>query len=297
MKQIFRHRRGAAATALFHGTLIILFLIFGFRPPEVPEEEGLLINFGVQETGSGNIEPAAGSTMPIESAPSNLPQPESESQETQEEMLTQEFEESAAVETKKEEVKKPEKSPEEIAREKQIREEQDRERQAELERQRQAEIERQRIAEEERQIEEINARTQKAFSGGKNTTETESSGEGESGDPGNQGSTEGSTESGNRGPGGGIGDDGISFNLDGRSPESLPKPDYNSQISGTVVVEVTVDRNGTVTRAVAGKKGSTILDEYLLSVAKEAALKAKFDKKPSAPPLQKGTITYIFILD
>jgi hypothetical protein len=43
-------------------------------------------------------------------------------------------------------------------------------------------------------------------------------------------------------------------------------------------------------------KGSTILDDYLLRVAKEAALEAHFDAKPDAPVVQKGTITYIFKL-
>jgi hypothetical protein len=45
-----------------------------------------------------------------------------------------------------------------------------------------------------------------------------------------------------------------------------------------------------------GIKGSTTLDEYLLKVAKEAAMKASFNSKPDAPAVQKGTITYNFIL-
>jgi len=63
-----------------------------------------------------------------------------------------------------------------------------------------------------------------------------------------------------------------------------------------VVVEVTVDQNGKVTKAVPGVKGSTTLDEYLLQSAKEAALKAVFDLKLDAPAYQKGTITYFFKL-
>jgi TonB family protein len=63
-----------------------------------------------------------------------------------------------------------------------------------------------------------------------------------------------------------------------------------------VVVEVSVDRNGKVIQAVAGIKGSNTLDDYLLRVAKEAAMKATFDPKPDAPVIQKGTITYKFVL-
>ncbi len=62
------------------------------------------------------------------------------------------------------------------------------------------------------------------------------------------------------------------------------------------MVEVTVDRSGKVTQAVPGIKGSSTLDEYLLKVAKDAAMKASFEAKPDAPLFQKGTITYNFIL-
>jgi TonB family protein len=76
----------------------------------------------------------------------------------------------------------------------------------------------------------------------------------------------------------------------------LPLPEYDYQGEGKVVVEVSVDRSGKVTQATAGIKGSNTLDEYLLKVAREAAMKAQFDAKPDAPLMQKGTITYNFIL-
>jgi len=62
------------------------------------------------------------------------------------------------------------------------------------------------------------------------------------------------------------------------------------------VVEVTVDRYGNVTKAIPGEKGSTTLNDHLHRAAKEAALSAKFERKPNAPAYQKGTITYHFIL-
>ncbi|MDQ1332087.1 MAG: hypothetical protein QG576_121 [Bacteroidota bacterium] len=62
------------------------------------------------------------------------------------------------------------------------------------------------------------------------------------------------------------------------------------------MVEVSVDRSGKVIQAVTGSKGSTTLDEYLLRVAKDAAMEAQFEVKADAPPVQKGTITYIFKL-
>jgi outer membrane biosynthesis protein TonB len=61
-------------------------------------------------------------------------------------------------------------------------------------------------------------------------------------------------------------------------------------------VEVSVDREGKVIQAIPGSKGSTTLDEYLLKAAKDAALEARFEAKPDAPAVQKGSITYNFIL-
>jgi TonB family protein len=98
------------------------------------------------------------------------------------------------------------------------------------------------------------------------------------------------------GTGTGIGP-GISFDLkDRKSIGSLPKPEYKHQVEGTVVVEVTVDKDGKVTQATAGVRGSTTLDESLCESARQAALQARFDKKPDAPAYQKGTITYNFRL-
>jgi TonB family protein len=89
---------------------------------------------------------------------------------------------------------------------------------------------------------------------------------------------------------------GITYNLGGRSILSLPYPKYASESEGRVVVEVSVDPSGKVVQANPGTKGSSTLDGYLLNAAREAALKARFEVKQDAPALQKGTITYNFIL-
>jgi hypothetical protein len=102
--------------------------------------------------------------------------------------------------------------------------------------------------------------------------------------------------SGGPGTGGPGGKGGISYSLQGRGVQALPSPRYDYQKEGKVVVEVSVDPSGKVVAANPGIKGSTTLDEYLLKVAKEAALGARFEVKQDAPTLQKGTITYNFIL-
>ena len=78
---------------------------------------------------------------------------------------------------------------------------------------------------------------------------------------------------------------------------SLPKPTYDIQASGKVVVEITVDQHGIVQTAVAGAEGTTVTDKTLWQEARKAALKATFNMSADAPAIQKGTITYIFRLD
>ena len=77
---------------------------------------------------------------------------------------------------------------------------------------------------------------------------------------------------------------------------SLPRPSYNSQTAGTVVVQVKVDQYGNVTEAIAGAEGTTVTDKTLWTAARNAALKAHFNMDANAPAIQTGTITYIFKL-
>ncbi len=147
--------------------------------------------------------------------------------------------------------------------------------------------------EEQKPLQEANERARGAFSNAGNVRAAGQS-QGTAGGPGNQGVPTGSPDAPNYGPGGGQGTDGISYDLGGRKAQSLFKPPYNIQKDGIVVVAVTVDRYGLVTDATPGIKGSTTLDENLLKLAKEAALKTRFESSNDAPVIQKGTITYNF---
>ena len=90
----------------------------------------------------------------------------------------------------------------------------------------------------------------------------------------------------------------VTANLTGRSVVgSLPLPAYNSQNEGKVVVEITVDQNGNVTKASAISRGTTVSDQKLWRAAEEAAKKARFNVKQDAPIYQTGTITYVFKLN
>ena len=269
----------------------------GFTVSSPPEkEEGIMVNFGTDETGLGMIEPSPPSSRQEASSPAvqkriSPPLPSRAVKTGEDPLLTQDKEE--APEVKKADPEAIKKRLEKIEADRIIKE------QAEAERIRkvQEETERKRIEGEQQRQTDIMNRTKNALANSKNAG-TNSTGEGIAGGSGNQGDPNGSIDSKVRGKGGGTGDkgNGISYELGGRGFQKLPSPKYDYQQEGKVVVEVSVDRSGKVILAVPGVKGSTILDDYLLSVAKEAALNARFETKPDAPEIQKGTITYNFIL-
>lgn len=279
--------KGIAGTVLFHVAALVLCLLFGFSVPPPPETElGILVNFGTDETGLGLIEPSAPASQE-ESVPPPSQQPEIVTDE--EPVLTQDNEE--APEVKKVDPEAERKRQEQIEAER-IRQEQ---LEAERIRKEQEEAERKRIEAEQKRQAEIIDRTKKALEGSRNAG-TSTTSEGVAGGEGNQGVPSGDLNSQNRGDGGGTGNSGISYELGGRGVQKLPLPEYKSQTEGKVVVEVSVDRSGKVIQAIPGVKGSTTLDDDLLRIARDAALMAQFDTKSDAPVVQKGTITYNFVL-
>lgn len=111
-----------------------------------------------------------------------------------------------------------------------------------------------------------------------------------SGDRGVQGGTPNSPNyTGTPGTGNTVG-----FDLRGRTKRKLPAPAYDGNEQGTVVVKIWVDKNGQVTAAEAGARGSNTTNSRLYSLAYNAAMKAEFDVKADAPDVQVGTITYVF---
>ena len=101
---------------------------------------------------------------------------------------------------------------------------------------------------------------------------------------------------GNNGNGSGKGNGSGDYQLGDREAIEKPKPQGN-QAEGKVVVIITVDRLGNVIYANPGIQGSTTLNKDLLERSKKAALKTKFEPKPSAPENQQGKIIYDFRLN
>jgi colicin import membrane protein len=279
--------KGLVGTIIIHLALLLLFVFFAFTVPAPPEmEEGILVNFGTDETGLGMVEPSPPAVQEETSPP---PPSSSQVKVKEEALLTQNTEE--APEVKKVDPEAEKKKLEKIEADRKRREELE----AEKIKKAEAEAERKKIEAEQKRQADIMNRTKNALANSKNAG-TSSTGEGIAGGPGNQGVQNGSVDSNVRGPGGGLGDKGISYDLGGRGFQNLPIPKYDYQKEGIVVVEVSVDPLGKVVQAVPGKRGSTILDEYFLKVAKDAAMKATFEPKPDTRVIQKGTITYNFKL-
>ena len=89
---------------------------------------------------------------------------------------------------------------------------------------------------------------------------------------------------------------GISFSLSGRKLIRTPQISDHSQETGKVVVDITVDKDGNVETAIPGGRGSTTTSAYLFRLAKEAAMKAKFNPSPEGADIQKGTISFVFLV-
>ena len=288
------NKKGIIGTVIFHLALIIILLISGFSTPlPLPAEEGILINFGTEETGFGNNEPEYNQpteekeTLPEAQEEVKTPESQPETEQVEEEYLEQDFEESATLEENKKEKTEPtEKETEEKTEPEKIKEpvEEQLEEQEEIAEEKQEEVKR-----------EVDKR---ALFPGKNEQNETQNNEGITEGEGNQGNETGETESDNYTDAESTGGNGISYNLAGRNPVSLPKPEYSPQDEGYVVVEVYVNRRGEVISAIPGKKGTTTSNSRLWNAAKKAALDAKFDvaTDPGTPERQRGTITYHFVL-
>lgn len=290
---------GLFGTIVFHVLLLLLFLFLALK--NVPmEEEGLLVNFGDGDTGMGTEEPKYSEpapARPVETKPPPPPPAEKSAPKEKvnaEKINTQDFEEAAALK-KEEERKKNEAEKKRKDEERKIKEERDRQERIEREEQeriKREEAEKKRKADEQaRKAQEARDNIAKGFAGRGTGNSTS---EGDAGGTGNQGKLTGDPNATNR-DGSGLGSQGSSFSLSGRSLVGrLPKPAYNTSEEGTVVVEITVDKYGKVTNAGVIMKGTTIQSTTLWNVAKEAALKARFNENPAAAAVQKGTITYHF---
>lgn len=120
------------------------------------------------------------------------------------------------------------------------------------------------------------------------------SSEGDTETTGDKGNPNGGKDIANyQGQGGSGG--GPSYDLGGRNAKSLPRPSSDFNEEGTIVVDIWVDRDGHVQRTQIGK-GTNIANARMRETALNAARTSVFAPDRNAAELQKGTITYKFII-
>jgi protein TonB len=253
-------RKGLAVSITVHALLLLILAFVGLSHTIPPPEEGMLVNFGFDEVGLGEIE-----SEPVASAETvQAVEPTQQATAAEEQVLTQDVEESVVAPKKADPRPEPPKQPteEEIRR-----------------------------REQEKAEAEKRKQTEALFAKAKSGTGT---GQGNTRPGGNQGDPDG-VPGAPYGSGGGSGN-GPSFNLSGRKMLAPPQIKDNSQKQGRVVVDIVVDKSGKVVVATPGGRGSTTTDSYLYTLARQAAIDTRFSASPDALQ-QKGTITFDFVVE
>lgn len=283
---------GLVGTLVLHVVLLILLFLIAISKPESQEEGGVPVMLGNMEMAQGYADPYTLTDvdildepqLPTEvSAPEPVPTPPVES-----EMITQEDEPTIAV--PKKETPKPAPKKETVKKETPKKEPVKPKEKTEAEKRAEAErLAAEKKAAEERAAAEAAAkRIAGAFGKG---TQMGSKGNATSGE-GIQGSPTGNAADGQTSGVGGYG----TFDLNGRSlgPGGLPRPVYNVQEEGRVVVTITVNPAGQVIHTSINKCTNTA-NAALRKAAEDAARKARFNAVGGVNN-QTGTITYYFKL-
>lgn len=279
---------GALGALLVHVAVIALLILVSFTVPQPDEDAGgVPVMMGNVESARGFDDPSLvdvdvldeDAAAPAETAP-ELP--------SEQDLLTQTEEETVTLKPKTEEPKKETVKPKEVAKPKEPvkkPEKTEAEKAAEAKRLAEEKEERERKAAEEAARKKVSGAFGKGaqMEGNKGTS---------AGGTGTEGSKEGNSSTGAKTGTGGYG----TFDLGGRSlgTGSLPKPAYNVQEEGRVVVNITVNPAGQVISTGINPQTNTV-SSALRKAAEDAAKKARFNTVDGVTN-QTGTITYYFNL-
>lgn len=248
-------------TTVLFAILFILFFFFGLHYLDPPPENGIAINFGTTETGMGTIQP----TEAIQSAPTQVTSTPSSS--SNDDVISQDNEE--AVVLKKSKTKESTKT----------------------------------VTEDKPQTkpapkQTISKSASDALSSlinGPKSDGKANGGEGDDTTPGDKGNPNGSIYATSYyGNGGGSGS-GKGWGLNGRKLSNSGKEVQKCNESGTVVVQITVNRSGNVIGAKYAQ-GTTNTNPCLVEPALATARKYKWQADADAPETQVGFIVVNFKL-
>ncbi|NRT14999.1 TonB family protein [Flavobacterium sp. 28A] len=253
-------KKSFTITSVLFVIMFILFFYLGLTSLDPPPENGIAINFGTTEFGSGDKQP----TEAIQSAPQ--PTAAQQAASSDDEVLSQDVEDAPIMKqvkkaqptkaTAEEQKPKPKESP------------------------------------------KPSKSTSDALSSlinGPKSDGKAAGGEGNDDKAGDKGSINGNPYANSYyGSGGGSGN-GSGWGLNGRSISSRGKEVQKCNEFGTVVVQITVNRNGNVIGAKYAK-GTTNTNPCLVEPALATARKYKWQPDADAPETQIGFITVNFKL-
>ena len=288
-----KHRiTGLIGTLVLHVLVLVFLLLVAISKPKMQEEGGVPVMLGNMEVAQGNADPYTLTDVDILDEPQlptepTVPEPVPETP-VKSDMITQEDEPTIAV--PKKETPKPTTKTEKVQK-KPVQKEPVKPKEK-TKAEKKAEAERlaaeKKAAEQKAAAEAAAKRIAGAFGKG---TQTGSKGTGTTG-TGIQGSPTGNSAEGQSSGVGGYG----TFDLNGRSlgSDGLPRPVYNVQEEGRVVVTITVNPSGQVIHTSINKRTNTA-NAALRKAAEDAARKARFNAV-SGVNNQTGTITYYFKL-
>lgn len=279
-------RKSAVKTAVIMVLLFLSFFFVGMQYMDPPEELGIEVNFGTSDTGSGNIQPVKPIQSVVQQATPKVKEDIEEETQTKktkenaasEDVATQETEESIRIRKEAEAKRKIQQEADRKAKEKH-----------DAEQRKKAEADRIKREQEAKKHNLDN------LMGGLNKSEgTATGGEGDDNTAGDKGQIDGNPYA-NSYFGGGSGN-GSGYGLNGRSKVSFKKELQKCNEEGKVVVQIEVNKQGKVIKAIPGVKGTTNSAPCLLKPARITALSYRFNSDAKAPTKQIGFIVINFRL-
>ncbi|WP_424002339.1 energy transducer TonB [Maribacter sp. IgM3_T14_3] len=301
-------KKSLTLTTLLLSTLLLVLFYIGLTYMDPPEENGISVNFGTMEFGSGKVQPKEKiqseplDTPPVEPTKQEVEEaielPEEEVEEATaekeapaEKLLTKENEEAIKINQAKEAKRKADEAAADAKRKAEAVENKKKAEAAKIAKQKKD------AEDKARQEQEAKKKALDAMMGGLNKSDGTASGsEGDDNKAGDKGQADGDpyATSYYGSPGSGSGTGG--YGLNGRSLVNKGKVQQECNESGRVVVKIVVDRNGKVISAEPGVRGTTNNNPCLLEPAKKTAFMHKWNLDSNAPNQQVGFVVVNFKL-
>ncbi len=263
-------RKSMTITVILYSLLLLLLFFVGMTYLDPAPENGIAVNFGTTDTGTGNIQPTeAIKSAPKVTTPPPTPQPKTE---VKEDVVTQDTEDAPVIKKEEEKIVKTE-TP--------VKKE---------------EPKKEPVKEPDPTPDKTTTSALDNLINGPKSDGTAKGGEGNDNTAGDKGNPNGDPNAKSYyGTGKGLDGDG-NYLLGGRKALNKQKYIQDCNEEGIVVVSIEVDRTGKVIKATPGVRGTTNNSPCLKDPARRAALATKFNPDDEAPTKQIGKIIYNFKL-